>query len=77
MTGTWSDAYLAHKTEGETFTVSYPEQWFQGPWAFGGLVFASLGHAMEQAVGDPTRPLRNFQVQMCAPPGRGGLPRFL
>jgi|MDTC01.2.fsa_nt_gb acyl-CoA thioesterase len=72
MAGTWSDAYPAQKSETDVFTVSYPEPWFQGPGAFGGLVFASLGHAMEQAVGDPTRPLRNFQVQMCAPPGKGG-----
>jgi len=72
MTASWDAAFAASKVSDTRFDVHYPEKWFQGPGAFGGLVFASLGHAMAQAVNDPTRPLRNLQVQMCAPPGPAG-----
>lgn len=47
--------------------VHVPDGWQQGRGAFGGLVIAYLIRAAESVLADPTRPLRSFSAELCAP----------
>lgn len=41
--------------------------WLQGRGVYGGIPAGAMVRAMEQAVGDPARPIRSFTVHFCEP----------
>ena len=47
--------------------LDVPAGWRQGAGAYGGLVVAAMMRAADQAIGDPTRPIRSATAEIFAP----------
>ncbi len=50
-----------------TFLGSFPERWYQGRGAFGGVVAATMIRGLDKVVDDESKRLRSMQVQFCGP----------
>ncbi len=55
------------EVEEGVFEGSFPEEWYQGRGAFGGVVVAAMIRGLEAVVNDESKRLRSMQVQFCGP----------
>lgn len=73
----YSHAVQLHPRDVSVYSVEFSEDWYQGRGVYGGLQFAMMARALEEAAG-PDREIRSFSAECCTPPRAGeGVVRVL